>query len=331
MEPLNCSKGNDMSGNNPKVAVITLNYNQNSYTINCIESLLQSDYPNYQIVLIDNGSDVGNYIELKEKISYDERMMLHRLSANIGYVGGINQGIEVAMNSDPDYFLIMNNDTIIDSTAISQLVETAERYNRNAIVSGKVYNYDEKNTLQYIGQAIDKKGGLDQRSIVKNRREEDIGQYDNEMEMGMLDDIFWLLPLNIYNHIGGYSDYFYLYGEQNDYGYRAIKSGYKLIYSPKAKLWHKGGITTCNGDKKSPKIEYWRTLATLKLSALHLSHKERKLFYIKWISRKTVKHLFEVMTGKSGISIIKAHVLAVYNFTHWNTVRYKDNGYNPFK
>lgn len=314
----------------PKVAVITLNYNQIDYTVGCVKSLLKSDYSNFEIILIDNGSSEENFKILKNRLPKDLRLNLPRLERNLGYVGGINFGLEKANETNCEYFLIMNNDTLIDENAIKELVFTSEKHNNNAIVSGKVYNYDEKDTLQYIGQDFDPANMLNQRSHVKNRREKDIGQYDQEMELGMTDDIMWMIPRKVYEEIGLYSDYFFLYGEQNDYALRAIKKGFKLIYTPKAKLWHKGGITTTDGNKKSPRIYYWTTFATFKLAVLHFPQNKAKKFCRNWILRNYIKHFILSMMGKSSFKILKAIYLANKNFKHWDKVRYIDNGYNPY-
>ena len=317
----------------PKVVVVTLNYNQNDYTLDCVNSLLKSDYPNLEIVLVDNGSTAENFISLKESLPRDNRLKIYRLSKNLGYVGGINYGMESADKLSADYQLIMNNDTLIAVDAIKELVFTSEKYKGKAIVSGKVYNYDEKDTLQYIGQHFDPDNMLNQVSYIKNLREKDTGQYDREIEMGMSDDIFWMLSKELFKKVGFYSDYFFLYGEQNDYGYRALKKGYKFIYTHKAKLWHKGGATTADGGGKllkSAKIEYWVTMATLKLSELHLEGRNKKLFRRNFIFRNGLKKIYLFLIGKVKYDIIKSHFLVVKHFKFWKQIRYKDNGYNPF-
>ena len=314
----------------PKVVVVILNYNQNKYTLDCVNSLLKSNYPNFEIVLVDNGSSTEHFKALKANFPVDNRLKLYRLTANIGYVGGINFGMLEADKLNADYQLIMNNDTLIDIEAIKELVITSEKYKGKAIVSGKVYNYDEKDTLQYIGQDFDQENMLNHKSYVKNGREKDIGQYDIEFELGMSDDIMWLIPRDIYYEIGTYSEYFFLYGEQNDYALRALKNGFKLMYCPKAKIWHKGGVTTAGGNKKSPRIYYWTAFATLKLAVLHFPEEKSKMFCRNWNLRNYLKHIILILIGKSNLKVLKAFYLANKNFKHWNKVRYKDNGYNPF-
>ena len=84
-------------------------------------------------------------------MSNDSRIILKRIIQNRGYVGGINYGLEEGIKLNPDYFLIMNNDTIIDKNAITELVNACKRHEDKAIVTGKVYHYEEPNKLQNIG------------------------------------------------------------------------------------------------------------------------------------------------------------------------------------
>lgn len=307
-----------------------VNYNDCTYTLESLRSLVNSSYENYEVLLIDNASSEVVRQKIKDFCEGEELITVSWQAQNLGYVGGINVGMNLAQSMNADYLLVMNNDTLIDGSAIKNLVECGERHDHKAIISGKVYNYDEKDTLQYIGQEFDPKGMLDQVSIVKNRREKDIGQYDSEREMGMLDDIYWLVPINVQREVGYYSDYFFLYGEQNDYAFRAIKSGYKLIYTPKAKLWHKGGATTCNGNKKSAKVQYWSTFAVLKLAVLHFPESRSKPFIRNWYYKQLLKAVIHYFMGKNKKENVKAVYLAHKHFKLWNVVRYKDNGFNPF-
>ncbi|GGH74533.1 glycosyltransferase family 2 protein [Phaeocystidibacter marisrubri] len=314
------------------ITAITLNYNQNDYTSKCALSVLESVGEDIHLVVIDNGSTEDNFRELKSLLPLDDsRLTVHRIVDNIGYVGGVNVGLKIAFEQrNSDYTLVMNNDTIIDSKAITELIQTAKKHDNKAIVSGKVYNYDEQDTLQFIGNGKGKTGLLDFPAFVKNRREKDLGQYDQEMEMGMIDDIFWLIPKLVFDQVGYYSNYFFLYGEQNDYALRAVKAGNKLIYTPNAKIWHKGKVTTADGDSNSPKIEYWRSFAVMKIAVLHFSGADSKKLLSQWKYKRTLKVMIWILTGKSKFSSLKAHLLAIKHFKFWNKVRYVDNGYNPF-
>ncbi|WMS87279.1 glycosyltransferase family 2 protein [Pleionea litopenaei] len=313
-----------------KVSVILVNYNQLEYTIKCVQSILNSNYSNFEIVIIDNCSRDEIYSSLVDSFKEYDKVNLVRSDTNLGYVGGVNLGLALSSKASPEYFLIMNNDTLIAQESMGTFVETCKRHGNKIIVSGKVYNYGTEDSLQYIGQREDPEGGINQVSIVKNRDEKDIGQYDSEMEMGMLDDIYWMFPKALYEEIGGYSEYFFLYGEQNEFALRAKKAGYKLIYTPNAKLWHEGGASTCDGNKKSPRIEYWTTMATLKLAVLHLPEGKKEQFVSKWIIRMMLKKIYLFLFRKGNFNSIKAVYVAWRHFKVWREIKFKDNGYNPF-
>jgi len=313
------------------VAIITLNYNQNEYTLKCIESILQSKYGNFKLFLIDNGSTMKNFRELKNSILKTTQIELYRIEKNKGYVGGINFGLEKASLFDPEFFLVMNNDTIIDKNAVNELVKTCNKFKNKAIVTGKVYHYEEPNKLQDIGYSFYNKKALKINRIGLN--EEDAGQFNEVSERDLLDDVFWLFPSILYEEIGGYSPYFWFSAEQADFALRAKEYGYKLIYTPLAKLWHKGSVSF-GGRGRNPKIAYWHMQSTLIFRYRHLS----KLLFMnqyfkKWfgIFSSYLKVLLEKLQGeKSDFKYPYAKLLGMLYFNKWLIIRNNNIGNNPF-
>lgn len=306
------------------IAVILINYNLNQDTINCIESVLESSYNDFKILLIDNGSTHKNFEELVEKYKNEERVSIKRLENNKGYVGGVNCGLQNAAALEPQYIVVINNDTIIDKEAILELAKAAERYNNEAIIAGKVYHFNRPNAIQYTGSFYFDKRYL--RETYPGKDEIDIGQCEVEEERDMLDDIMWLLPYKIYKDVGQYSDFFFLYGEQADYALRAKRKGYKLVYTPKAKIWHKGSATTGDGDRVSPPANYWRN----KSSVIFLyRNTQRKYFYIRML-RTTFKLIIKTLlysnSRSTHYSALRGHISGLL----WLFNKKPDNGYNPF-
>jgi GT2 family glycosyltransferase len=295
-----------------------------------LDSILKSGYTNYKVFIIDNGSEQEDYKKLTSGVT-DNRVRNIRQEPNIGYVGGINLGLKHAHTENPDYYLIMNNDILLDKNAIRELVHTAEKNDGNAIVSGKVYNMDEPDTLQYLGQWCRNKNKLDYPPYIKDMREKDIDQYEEEMELGMTDDIFWLLPRKIFEAVGYYSTDFFLYGEQNDYVLRALQQGFKLIYTPKAKIWHYHHLTTSGGDLKSLKVRYWRSYAMLLLKYKHLKKLNFIRLYFDFLFRNVVKlFIYSLIRDKEKLGKTKVNFLAFKYFTKWLFGEKKpNNGFNP--
>ena len=313
----------------PLVAIVTVNYNHADDTIKCLESILQTIYTNYQIFVVDNGSNDIDYQKLNLFVENANSLKLVRLHKNKGYVGGINFGLSNASQIMPDYYLIMNNDTLMDKDAVKELITTSEKYNKNCIVSGKVYNMDEPDTLQYIGQWCKSYNNFDFPPYIKGMGEKDLGQYDQELEMDMLDDIFWLLPDNVFKRVGYYCDYFFLYGEQNDYVLRAKKLGFKMIYTPNAKIWHYHHLSLGDDNNKAHRINYWTSYAVLLLVYLHLSYWHFIKFYVINLLKLFAKSIIRFGTVKQ-----KTHyqpmLYAYFYFTKWLLNKKPNNGFNPY-
>jgi hypothetical protein len=309
------------------VVVILLNYNKTKYTLECVDSILKSADCDFKVIVVDNNSETDEY-KLLQTIT-DERVIIKKSDINRGYSGGINYGLEFAKLLNPGYYLIMNNDTIIDKFAVKELISTSKKYDDKCIVSGKVYNMDEPDTLQYIGQWCRNYKKFDYPPYIRDLKEKDTGQYDTEMEMEMLDDIFWLLPAAVFTQVGNYCDYFFLYGEQNDYVLRAKKLGLKMIYTPKAKIWHYQHLSVTDDDQKSQRIAYWTYFGVLLLVYLHLSVLDFFKFYTVNFIKLVVKSIIQFGSTKQK-TVSQPMLYAYFYFTIWLFNKKPNKGFNPY-
>ena len=313
------------------VMVVLLNYNQNEYTLKCIESLLESDYDNFKILLVDNGSTKENANELFEKLPKEERLIFKRLEKNRGYSQGTNFGLKEGLKYDPDYFLIMNNDKIIDKFAIKELVKTCKSLNNKVLVTGKVYDYIKPNTLQLVGYKYRNRSFNTFNKMGLN--EQDVGQYEKMEERDMIDDIFVLHPVELYKTVGGYTPYLWINGVNVDLAFRAIKVGFRLIYTPHAKLWHKGSVSF-GGRNMNPKLAYWNIQSALILRYLFLEKRYFILFYLKTLNsiiRTFFKSIyFKTFKGVDNTKYAKAKYAGLQYFNRWLIKKNHNDGYNPF-
>ena len=313
------------------VVIIILNYNQNDYTIDCVNSLLESKYDNFRILLIDNGSVPSNVEDFEQRLPSDSKLHLHKIKNNVGYVRGTNSGFKIASEWSPDYFMVMNNDTIIDNNSIGVFVETCKEFDNKAIVTGKVYHYDEPSKLQFIGYELKNEKSLTYSQLGKDV--EDKGQFDEIVERDMIDDIFGLFPFSLYQSIGGYSDYFWFSAEQADFALRAKSQGYKLIYTPHAKLWHKGSVTI-GGRDRNPKMAYWHTQGTLIFRFRHLSTwrfvKEYFRIAFSVLSSFLSTLMSNIKGGDKSYDYPKAKLAGLSYFNKWIFTREINSGESPF-
>jgi len=228
----------------PKVSVLILSYNGKELLEDSVSSYLANDYENFDVVVIDNGStdNTKEYVEQNFP-----KAKLIRLEKNRGYSGGFNFGLDYAFNqNNAKHAVITNNDVKVDNQLIKELVNVAETDEMIGFVTGKVYYYDKPDTLQTVGKKEDPvywNGGH------IGSKEIDTGQYEEITERYFADDIYTLASKKMYDEIGAYDENFLFQSEEYDWQARAKEKGYKIMYAPGAKIWHKESMTI---GKQSP-------------------------------------------------------------------------------
>lgn len=233
----------------PKVLVLILSYNGKELLEDSVSTYLANDYENFEVVVVDNGSSDGTkeYVEKK----FPEARVI-RLEDNRGYSGGFNFGLDYAfVKQKADYVLITNNDVKVDKKIVSALVDVASKDEKIGFVTGKAYYYDKPDTLQSTGKYEDPVRWNGEHIGL---REVDRGQYDEVAERFFIDDIFMLVSRQLYEDVGGYDTTFFFQAEEYDWQARGKAAGYKIMYTPHAKLWHKESMTI--GKQSASKAYY---------------------------------------------------------------------------
>ena len=277
----------------PHVIVLILTYNGKHLLEDSLSSYMENNYSNFHIVVIDNGSIDGTKAYVED--NYPE-VSLIRLENNRGYSGGFNFGLEHAINNlNADYVLVTNDDVVADSNLVSELVKVAETDSDIGFVTGKVYFSDvngNKNILQTVGKKSDSI------SIVGDHiggKEEDEGQYDRIEERDFIDDVFTLVRREVIEETKGYDLNFFLQYEEADWQLRSRHLGYKIYFTPYAKLWHKVGMST--GGSESPLRHFNSKRNQILLVERHGSDTQRLVFLLRrifyslpiWLVRYTVR------------------------------------------
>ena len=124
----------------PLVAIILLNWNSYQDTLACLDSLAKIDYPNYRLVVIDNGSEDESVAKIQA--AYPD-LPLAVTGENLGFVGGNNLGMQIAKNMGADYMLLLNNDTEVDPQFLGLMVTAAEKDEQVGVVGPTIYYYDQ--------------------------------------------------------------------------------------------------------------------------------------------------------------------------------------------
>lgn len=219
-----------MINNEPFVNIIILNFNNYKDTYECVESLKKIEYKNWKITLLDNGSKDGSLEKLKKRYFKDKKIKFMSNKSNQGFARGNNQAMEEDL-FNADYFLLINNDVIVDKKFLKNLIKEGED-----LVSPMVYNYysrDELSKNDYPGKFNFFTGG----GIGIKPREK-----TNKIDYAS--GCCWLINKNLFKETGGFNEEYFAYNEEIEWAYRLKLSGHYFHLCSSSKIWHKGAKTS---------------------------------------------------------------------------------------
>jgi len=253
----------------PSVFVIVLNYNNIETLKECLGSVFQSDYPNFEVIVADNSSKDGSFELVRAQF---EKAHSIQNGANLGFAAGNNPAIRFALEKFAEYIFILNPDAIIERDTITRLVETAEKNDRSGIISPLIlkgwadeiwFSGGKINWLKMRTEHI----ALSASSLPKN-------PYPTEYITGCA----MLIKKNVFREIGLFNEDYFLYYEDADFSYHAHRKGFNLIIDPRIVIrhWEK------SNDDVEQKI-YW-----LVLSGLIFFQKNTPFYFRPWIFFYTI-------------------------------------------
>jgi GT2 family glycosyltransferase len=249
----------DNSKTYPLVYVLVPNWNSYDHIIPCVESLEYTDYPNFQIVLIDNGST--NHSEAILRARFPNYHFI-QTSANLGYAGGNNVGIAYALEQGAEYIQILNNDTLVASNTLSLLVNAMLADPQVAHCGSKVYYIEESKMIFSAGATIDLWQG---KALQRSAHQIDVGQFDDPAYVDYICGCCLLTHSDLVRKIGLMLEDYFLYYEDAEWGMRYHTAGFKLLYLPCAQIWHREGGSS--GGHLEPDVLYYNVRNGLLLFA----------------------------------------------------------------
>ena len=132
----------------PHIKILILNWNGKDLLIHCLDSVIAIDYPNYSVMLIDNGSSDGSLEIVKENYPSVEILALDQ---NYGFAGGYNRCFEKITDDASEFILLLNNDTEIDADILNSFTQAKEQFGDNQIYGGKIFYWDNPKVIWYGG------------------------------------------------------------------------------------------------------------------------------------------------------------------------------------
>lgn len=278
--------------NYPKVSVIIINWNGVNDTIDCLESLKKITYPNFDVVVVDNGSKGSDADILENK--YKGFVKIIRSKENLGFAGGVNISVQYALDRKDcsDYVFLLNNDALIEPDCLDICVKKAKE-SRAGIVGAVIKRTRDGKIFLGTTSLINEFFGM---SLIKTHFPDPLPSFwevqrvqgsammiDRELlEQSKKERGYYLKP-----------DYF-LYWEEAEFCCYARKRGYKVIVARDAVVNH---YDAKSSGHDSPLTYYYLTRNRIFLTNQVLPWYLKILFHI-WYGPTRFYRILQKMADK---------------------------------
>jgi hypothetical protein len=155
---------------------------------------------------------------------------------NLLFAGGMNVGLELALQENYDFVLLMNNDVVADRGMLPALLDALIASPRTAAAGPKIYYFDDPERIWFAGGRLSLWSGWPRHLGL---RERDRGQHDRRREVDYLTGCAYLVRREALQDVGLFDTGYAMYAEDADWCFRARERGWRLVYAPPARLWHR--------------------------------------------------------------------------------------------
>ncbi len=219
------------------LTVLLVNYNRAEDTVACVESLRQSTFRDFDIIIVDNASHDGSAGIFEARCP--EATIL-RNKENLGFAEGNNTGIQHALEQGSKYVLLLNNDTTVDPRALEVLISTMESHPYPGIVGGKVRYFDRPELLWFAGGYFNPDSALGGHYGIM---EVDSGQFSEAKQTDFITGCCLLFRREVCDAVGFLDPSYFAYLEDADFCTRARRAGFLIQFQPEAVIYHKVSST----------------------------------------------------------------------------------------
>jgi GT2 family glycosyltransferase len=221
----------------PTVYIVILHWKSQAHTRRCLQSLQKITYPNYRVVVVDNGSGDGSAGRLQTEFP-DCRYLLNE--SNLGFARGCNVGMRYAYELGADYVLLLNNDIEVVPGFLQPAVQAAEADRMIGLVTGKILFKSPADRIWHAGGRVDFIRG---QAVSRGLGQVDRGQYNLSCETRWASGAMMLIKRSVMDAVGPLPEEYFFGQEEWDYSTTVRKAGYRIWYVPAFVACHDVGAS----------------------------------------------------------------------------------------
>jgi len=254
---------------NQRVCITILGYNNIHDTLDCLESISQLEGGQFPVLFIDNGSE-DNSSDIVKK--HFPSVNVLRLSSNLGFSGGTNEGLGWVCGQGYEFCLILNNDVILDQAMVNEMLSVADNHESCAVVMPRIIFIPPKVKTRGSRKNIWSDGGYYRKlpptiKLKDNRRNIN---FEVPRTIEFAPGCALLIRCEVFEKVGSFDERFFLFYEDWDFSMRVRKAGLSIWCAPKALLYHKVSQSTM----RNPYL-YWENMGA-SMSLFFLKHFNRR-------------------------------------------------------
>ena len=283
-----------------KVGIVTVTYNSEKVIAPFIRCVLNQEYSNFILYIIDNASMDNSVSIISEE--NDKRIKIIINDKNEGVAKANNQGIKKAILDECSQILLVNNDVEFDKNLLKKLIyiQAEKGY---SLVTPKMMYFDLPDNIWYAGSwFLRSKGYI---PLHRGIEENDNGQYDRPCEVEYAPTCCLLINKKVFHDIGLMDEKFFVYFDDTDFLYRIWQDKrHFLYYFPSEIVYHKVGSLTKSLYRKSNQV-YRGDFFLKQMTRNHVYFLKKKntffsFFYILWLFFKNnLKFIFSSRIKKN--------------------------------
>ncbi len=217
--------------------IVIVNWNGKDVTLECLDSLAHVTYRNVKIVVVDNASSDGSVQAIRE--GHPEAVVLEQ-QINLRFAGGTNAGMHYALEHGAEMLCLLNNDTTVHPEFLTHLVSRMQSAPDIGVVAPKIYYESDPELIWFAGGKISMWSGTMRHIGI---RERDRGQYDDARDIDYATGCCMLARREVIGRVGMLDESFFMYTEDADWCMRMRRAGYRIVYEPGARVWHKLSVS----------------------------------------------------------------------------------------
>lgn len=218
-----------------RVSVVILNYNGRRYVGDCINSVLNSSYRDFEIVILDNASSDKSFSFLKKEYDKSRKVRLFESKEQLYFTGGCNFGTRKARG---EKIIFLNSDTVVDKDFLKEMISFVGK-KKKFLVQPKILFWKDKKTIDNVGG----KYGFFGFAKAVGRGEKDRGRYDFDEEIDYANGTVLMIDKVFFGELGGFDEWYKYFYEDVDLNLRAKKKGGSSWRAYKALVYHKGSLS----------------------------------------------------------------------------------------